>query len=106
MSWHWRPKKKKKAGNLKRHFKMRCIQRIGAPLDEEELKRRMRANMLSWLWRESNTKTHFSVPRDMLPKGFNREIEVVYDSDRHEFVTILFKDGIEFKEILDEVRDE
>ena len=76
---------------MKRHFAMRCIQRIGFPIDEVELKARLVANELTRTWRESNIKTHFLVPKDMLPNGFPMEIEAVYDSKRHEFVTVLFR---------------
>ena len=62
----------------------------------------MKENKLSHAWRESNTKTHFSVPKDLLPKDFVREIEVVYDSSKHEFVTVLFKDGKEYEEFLED----
>ena len=88
-------KKKKQPEDLRRHFQMRCIQRIGAIINDEELKRRMRANLLSHAWRESNIKMHFTVPMD-------REIEAVYDSSKHEFVTILFKDGKEYEEFMND----
>ena len=100
MKGRWFSKKKKQPEDLRKHFQMRCIQRIGAVINDEELKRRMRANLLSHAWRESNTKMHFTVPMDMLPKGFEREIEAVYDSSKHEFVTILFKDGKEYEEFI------
>ena len=83
-------RKQKKARDLKRHFAMRCIQRVGFPIDEVALKKRLVANALTLTRRESNVKTHFLVPKDMLPNGFPREIEAVYDSKRHEFVTVLF----------------
>lgn len=86
-----RHKKRKTARDLKRHFSMRCIQRVGFPIDECELKKRMVANALLFTGRESNVKTHFLVPKDMLPVGFSREVEAVYDSKRHEFVTVLFR---------------
>ena len=98
MKGHWGSKKKKKPEDLHRHFVMRCIQRIGVVINDTELKRRLQANELSPTWRESNTRMHFMVPKDLLPKDFGREIEVVYDSSKHEFVTILFKDGKEFEE--------
>lgn len=92
-------KRKKTPDDLKRHFSVRCIQRVGFPIDEEELKRRMVRHALSFLWKESNTKSHFLVPKDMLPVSCMREIEAVYDSKLHEFVTVLFRDGIEFAEL-------
>ena len=81
---------------------MRCIQRIGAVIDDAELKRRLKENKLPHAWRESNTKMHFTVPKDLLPKDFGREIEVVYDSSKHEFVTVLFKDGKDYEEFLED----
>ena len=86
-------KKQKKARDLKRHFAMRCIQRVGFPIDEVELKKRLVANELTRTWRKSNIKTHFLVPKDMLPVGVPTEIEAVYDSKRHEFVTVLFSNA-------------
>lgn len=102
MKGRWTSKKKKKPEDLHRHFVMRCIQRIGSVIDDAELKRRLKENKLSPAWRESNTKMHFTVPKDLLPKDFGREIEVVYDSSKHEFVTVLFKDGKDYEEFLED----
>ena len=88
-----KPQKAKTSKDIVHHFKTRCFQRLGIFINEEDLKRRMVKNELPVLWSESNSKTHFQVPTDMLPKGFNREIVAVYDKTRHEFVTVLFKDG-------------
>lgn len=93
-------RKKKKPSDLHRHFVTRCIQRIGAVIDSDELKRLMNNNVLPVSWRESNTKMHFSVPKNLLPAGFKRDIEAVYDSNKHEFVTVLFKDGKEFEDLM------
>lgn len=102
MGFGYPRKRRKKPEDLKRHFSMRCIQRIGIGLDSEELKRRMKANLLVLSWRESNTKVHYIVPSNMLPAGFKREVEAVYDSSKHEFVTVLFKDGKEYEEFLED----
>ncbi len=93
MHHHSKPKKAKTAEDVVHHFKMRCFQRLGIFIDIETLKSRMLKHDLPVVWSESNSKTHFQIPADMLPKGFNREVVAVYDKARHEFVTVLFKDG-------------
>lgn len=62
-------------------------------LSQDELKKRMGSHRLSVVRRESNTRTHFLVPKDMLPSGHSREMVAVYDKSRHYFVTVLFNDG-------------
>ena len=93
MRGHTKHKKAKTSKDIVHHFKIRCFQRLGIFIDEGQLKQRMLKHELPVLWSESNSKTHFQVPKDMLPEGFNREIVAVYDKTRHEFVTVLFKDG-------------
>lgn len=83
-------KKKKKSADVMRHFNRRCMERIGMLLSQKELKNRMLKHELSVVMRESNERTHFLVPQDLLPKWHTREMVAVYDKKRHCFVTVLF----------------
>lgn len=62
-------------------------------LPQDELKRRMEKHLLPVVYKQSNAKTFFRVPEDLLPPWHTREITVVYDKRRHSFVTVLFNDG-------------
>ena len=61
-------------------------------LSQSELKNRMLKHELSVVMRESNARTHFLVPKDMLPDWHKNEMVAVYDKRRHTFVTVLYKD--------------
>lgn len=88
------PRKKRKRGaDIVHHFNLRCLERIGVVLSQEELKRRLGKHQLELVRKESNTRTHFLVPKDLLPEGHSREMVAVYDKSRHYFVTVLFNDG-------------
>ena len=93
MSFAFPRKKRKKGADLIHHFNFRCMERIGIILSQEDLKRRMNNHTLECIRKDSNTRTLFLVPKDMLPKGHTREMAVVYDRVRHNFVTVLFNDG-------------
>ena len=83
-------RKKKKPFHVKKHFTRRCLERIGFPIDADKLKELRASNSLQFVYRQSNTRTHWLVPMSLLPKGFERELVAVYDSVRHEFVTVLY----------------
>ena len=84
-------KKKKKPMQIKMHFLRRCMERIGSPIDSNRLKELMLSNSMEMVCRESNNRTHWLVPKALLPKGYEREIVAVYDGVRHEFVTVLYR---------------
>lgn len=91
------PRKKKKSGaDIVRHFNIRCIERIGIALPQDELKRRLVNHTLEFVRKESNMRTHWRIPKDLLPKGHTRDMVAVYDKSRHHFVTVLFNDGGSF----------
>ena len=85
--------KKKKCSDLQRHFHLRCMERLGIIIHVDELKKRLQEHELKFIRRESNAKTHWLVPKDMLPRGFTRRVIAVYDSIRHQFVTVLYYHG-------------
>ena len=91
-------KKKKTKDDIARHFRVRCMERLGAFLSSDELRRRMIERQLKVVCKESSTRTHFLVPKEMLPETCTREIVAVYDKKRHDFVTVLFNDGGIFNE--------
>ena len=83
--------KKKKPYNVKMHFSKRCIERIGFPIDSNRLKSLLVENKLQNVMRESNNKTHWLVPKELLPVEWDKEMVAVYDKVRHEFVTVIFR---------------
>jgi len=85
--------RKKKSADLQRHFNMRCMERLGIVLHSDELKKKMQSGELEFVRRQSNTKSHFLIPKDMLPRDFTRRVVAVYDSVRHQFVTVLYDDN-------------
>ena len=89
-------KKKKKSADVIRHFNRRCMERIGMLLSQKELKNRMLKHELSVVMRESNERTHFLVPKDMLPNWHKNEMVAVYDKRRHDFVTVLYKNLVDW----------
>ena len=93
MGYSFPRSRKKRRSDLQRHFHLRCMERIGIILHPDELKNRMQNRELEYVRKESNTKTHWLVPKDMLPKDYKRRIVAVYDSVRHQFVTVLFDDN-------------
>ena len=98
MGFAFHRKRKKTSADVVNHFNLRCMERIGMVLSQSELKNRMLEHKLTVVRRESNARTHFLVPKDMLPVWHKREMVAVYDKNRHNFVTVLFKNGGEFFE--------
>lgn len=85
--------KKKTRADLQLHFHLRCMERLGIIVHADELKKRMQTGNLKFVRKESNTKSHFLIPKDMLPRDFTRRVVAVYDSVRHQFVTVLYDDN-------------
>jgi hypothetical protein len=98
MGFAFHRKRKKTGADVINHFNLRCMERIGMVLSQDELKHRMLSHRLRSLGRESNARTHFLVPNDMLPFWHKEEMVAVYDKKRHNFVTVLFNNGGEFFE--------
>lgn len=67
------------------HFKTRCCQRLGVVLEQDKLKKMMQDGELKFLFKESNTKTHWRID---IPHT-NKSAELVYDKLRGVFVTVL-----------------
>ena len=82
---------KLKAKAQKEHLKKRSLERLGFPLhrrDVEDILREIKTNRDAFLWRQSNRVTLFRVN----VKG--TLCKVVYDSLRHNIVTIIpIKEG-------------
>lgn len=77
------PRNKKKA--IKAHFERRSIERIGVLLDEKELVKKIQANQLEFVERQSNRVTVFR-------HSFNGETyRLVYDKLRKQIITVLFE---------------
>jgi hypothetical protein len=74
---------KKKA--LKAHFERRSIERIGVLLNEKELIKKIQANELEFVERQSNRVTVFRYKF----KGENYRL--VYDKTRKQIITVLFE---------------
>lgn len=80
-----RLKRKKTSKICAEHFKTRCCQRLGVVLSQDELKKMMQNGQLKFLFKQSNTKTHWKIT---LPST-GKSAVLVYDKLRNVFVTVL-----------------
>ena len=67
------------------HFKTRCCQRMGVILNQDELKKMMQNGQLKFLFKQSNSKTHWRITVPATGKS----AVLVYDKLRNVFVTVL-----------------
>ena len=80
-----RIKRKKTSKICAKHFKTRCCQRLGIVLNQDELKKMMQNGKLKFLFKQSNTKTHWQIT---IPST-RKSAVLVYDKMRKVFVTVL-----------------
>ena len=80
-----RMKRKKTSKICAEHFKTRCCQRLGVVLNQDELKKMMQNGQLKFLFKQSNTKTHWQITVPSTGKS----AVLVYDKLRNVFVTVL-----------------
>ena len=85
----FRPKRKKTPKICAEHFKTRCCQRLGMVLDQDELKKMMLEGKLRFLFKQSNTRTHWLLE---IPET-GKSAVLVYDKPRGVFVTVLDPEG-------------
>ena len=80
------PHKGSKTRSENYHFRIRCIERLGFVPDKDELIKLIKDHKLELFDRQSHRVTRWVWPH----KG--KEYVIVYDSHRHNIVTVLFKD--------------
>lgn len=82
-------KKAKTHEDIVAHFQKRCLERLGIVLNQRVLKEMLAAKKLVFLQKQSNTKTHFRVRRELYAgkQMLQFDVVVVYDKLRHAFVT-------------------
>ena len=82
-------KKSLKSKNIKRHFRHRCIQRLGFPLNNKELVKKIHNfdptdKTLKFYKKQSLSRTVWIYQNELN----NRKYRIVYDKNRKEIVTI------------------
>jgi len=72
---------------VKRHFSVRCMERLGYIPDEKDLVKKIQAQKLEFLSRQTNrvTKYKWNDPVNNIP------CILVYDKERHQIITVLFE---------------
>lgn len=72
------------------HFQKRCIERIGIILNQRILKDLMADKKLIVVQKQSRTKTHFRLRRELYvgKQLLQFDVLLVYDKQRHAFVTV------------------
>lgn len=80
----YRFKKRNKSKNIKKHFVIRCLERLGVVLNSSDIVRKIQNHELEFISKTSNSRTIFKYisPID------KKEYRVVYDKNRHDVVTI------------------
>jgi hypothetical protein len=76
--------KRNKSKNIKKHFKKRCLERVGICLNSEDIVKKIQNNELEFVSKTSNTRTIFKY----ICKTTKKEYKVVYDKNKHDVVTI------------------
>ena len=70
---------------IKSHFQRRSLERIGVLLDDKELVKKIQANELEFVERQSNRVSVFRY------KFCEKSYRLVYDKTRKQIITILFE---------------
>lgn len=70
---------------IKSHFQRRSLERIGVLLDDKELVKKIQANELEFVERQSNRVSVFRY------KFREKSYRLVYDKTRKQIITILFE---------------
>lgn len=70
---------------IKSHFQRRSLERIGVLLDDKELVKKIQANELEFVERQSNRVSVFRY------KFYEKSYRLVYDKTRKQIITIFFE---------------